>query len=172
MAKDEMELTAQATRRSSFRRGTVEVKTLVCCSREYSEQLVCQVHVPHRGRLGVLLNTGAGSMASLDEFIKEERLFELFHFGGELARVLGADAIVLSSSKNEWLRIRRAGLQLVIGRNLRQELAFRRYIHRTVLGHPAGAGLDVLETQHIEQRDIDNDRVPQFRALSHFDSNQ
>jgi hypothetical protein len=36
-------------------------------------------------------------MASLDEFIKEERLFELFHFSGELARLPGTAILLVTA---------------------------------------------------------------------------
>ena len=111
-------------------------------------------------------------MAAFDKLIEEEGFFELFHLRGELARVLGTDAIILSGRKDERLGICCAGLQLVVGRNLREKIAFRRHIYRTVLGNPACAGLDVFEPQHIEQRYVDNDRVPQFRPLRHLDSHQ
>ena len=41
-----------------------------------------------------------------------------------------------------------------------------------VLADPGGAGGDLLEAQHVQQRHLDVDRVPQLRVLGELDAHQ
>lgn len=63
-------------------------------------QLARQVGVLLGPGLGLFLKVGSGGVATFDDFIVVERLVELFHLSGELARVDRAYTIVFGGGKD------------------------------------------------------------------------
>ena len=123
-------------------------------------------------RFCLFLEVGSGGVAAFDDFVVVERLVELLHFGGEFARVDGADPVVFGGGEDEGLGVVDVGLQLVVGRDGGQERALFGDGDGAVFADPGGAGGDVLEAEHVEQRDLDDDGVPHLRVLGELDAHQ
>src|SRR5580698_117513 len=111
-------------------------------------------------------------MTALGDFVIKERLVKFFQAGGKLAGVNWADAIILSGREDQWLGVIHIGPELVVRRNEGEERALLRHRDRTILAYPGCARRQMLEPQHVEQRDLDYHRSPHFRVLRELDAHQ
>ncbi len=83
-----------------------------------------------------------------------------------------ADAIILGRGFEQRLRIGDAGLDVMIGRDATQEGAFDRIGRIAVFTLPRGAGRHLGIVDHVEQRHLHIDGVPQVRTLGELDAHQ
>ena len=58
----------------------------------------------------LLLHVGAAAVPTFDVLVVEERQAQIFQPRGELARVLGPDAVILCGGEDERLRLGGIGL--------------------------------------------------------------
>ena len=84
----------------------------------------------------------------------------------------GADAIVLGGGEDERFGIVAVGLELVVGRDGGEELALFGNGDGAVFADPGGSGGDVLEAEHVEERDLDDDGVPHLGVLRELDAHE
>ena len=84
----------------------------------------------------------------------------------------GMHAIILRRRHEERFRIFHTLFQIVIRRNLAQERAFNRISRIAILTHPRRARQQLVIAQHVEQRDLNHHRVPQFRTLRQRNAHQ
>jgi hypothetical protein len=74
--------------------------------------------------------------------------------------VHGAYAVVLGGGEDERLGVVAVGLELVVGRDVGEELALLGNGDGAVLADLGGSGGDVFETEHVEEGDLGDNRVP------------
>ena len=111
-------------------------------------------------------------MSALDDLVVVERVAKLLHLCGKFARVLRADAVIFGRGEDQWSRVLHPWLQLVIWADAGEEGALLRNGDGAIFADPGGARRDLFESQHIEQRDLDDDRSPEIRVLGHLDAHQ
>ncbi len=63
-------------------------------------------------------------------------------------------------------------MEVVVGRDGGEEIALVGVGDGAVLADPGGAGGDVFEAEHVEQRDLDDDGVVELGVLGHLDAHE
>jgi len=122
--------------------------------------------------VGLLLEVGSGCVSAFDDLIVEEGLVKLFEASGEFACVHGTYAVILGRGEDERFGIVRVGVELIVGRDVGEELSFLWDGDSAVFSNPGGACGDVLVAEHVEQGNLDDDGIPHLGVLSEFDAHE
>src|SRR3954471_1017613 len=167
----------QEGRANSPRALGKSMKSGLTCDRSGGGGAVVHQHareIDHLQRIGArdLLQVRACRVAAFRILIIIEGEAHLLHARGELARVAGADAVVLGRGEDEGNGIGCALAQVLIGRELVPEGADARVLDAAILALPRRAGGNLRNADHVEQRNVDDHRLPQLGMLGELDPHQ